>query len=232
MGRGTPTICARRLRCNHQTSLPHGPDALEQPDRQRAGHVAGPVHDLHGSRSRSRITEAVLARSHRSLQANLPAPGSGPLFIVMAMGSSRSGGGAACRHWEGGSRRQMRQSAKTTFIATKGSRAFLPCRAAFARSGSHLRGRDHRPPPGRDRFVLAEAECRAAGPAGPRLSAQRRDVRRAGRRVRAGAATAWRYVNETAELLAARAPKLRKAVRDVTKGRPRLRDRGRDADPR
>ena len=30
-----------------------------------------------------------------------------------------------------------------------------------------------------------------------------------------GAATAWRYVNETVDLLAARAPKLRKAVRDA-----------------
>ena len=32
-----------------------------------------------------------------------------------------------------------------------------------------------------------------------------------------GVATAWRYVNETVELLAARAPKLRTAVRDATK---------------
>ena len=32
-----------------------------------------------------------------------------------------------------------------------------------------------------------------------------------------GVATAWRYVNETTELLAARAPKLRKAVRDAKK---------------
>src|SRR5436190_17731477 len=30
-----------------------------------------------------------------------------------------------------------------------------------------------------------------------------------------GTATAWRYVNETVALLAARAPKLRKAVRDA-----------------
>jgi hypothetical protein len=30
-----------------------------------------------------------------------------------------------------------------------------------------------------------------------------------------GRTTAWRYVNETVELLAARAPKLRKAVRDA-----------------
>ena len=32
-----------------------------------------------------------------------------------------------------------------------------------------------------------------------------------------GTATAWRYVNETVSLLAARAPKLRKAVRDAQK---------------
>jgi Helix-turn-helix of DDE superfamily endonuclease/DDE superfamily endonuclease len=32
-----------------------------------------------------------------------------------------------------------------------------------------------------------------------------------------GTTTAWRYVNETIALLAARAPKLRKAVRDATK---------------
>jgi hypothetical protein len=32
-----------------------------------------------------------------------------------------------------------------------------------------------------------------------------------------GATTAWRYANETVELLAARAPKLRKAVRDAKK---------------
>ena len=32
-----------------------------------------------------------------------------------------------------------------------------------------------------------------------------------------GTATAWRYVNETVSLLAARAPKLRKAVRDAKK---------------
>jgi Helix-turn-helix of DDE superfamily endonuclease len=34
-----------------------------------------------------------------------------------------------------------------------------------------------------------------------------------------GTTTAWRYVNETVSLLAARAPKLRKAVRDAKKAR-------------
>src|SRR5246500_3108784 len=32
-----------------------------------------------------------------------------------------------------------------------------------------------------------------------------------------GTSTAWRYVNETVELLAARAPRLRQAVRDAAK---------------
>ena len=32
-----------------------------------------------------------------------------------------------------------------------------------------------------------------------------------------GRATAWRYVNETVELLAARAPKLRQAIRDAAR---------------
>ena len=32
----------------------------------------------------------------------------------------------------------MRQSTKTTFIATRGFRAFLPCRAAVVPPGSHL----------------------------------------------------------------------------------------------
>src|SRR6201984_38404 len=35
-----------------------------------------------------------------------------------------------------------------------------------------------------------------------------------------GTSTAWRYVNETVALLAARAPKLRKAIRDVQKAGP------------
>src|SRR5437773_10677306 len=34
-----------------------------------------------------------------------------------------------------------------------------------------------------------------------------------------GTTTAWRYVNETVDLLAARAPKLRTAVRDAVKAR-------------
>jgi hypothetical protein len=45
-----------------------------------------------------------------------------------------------------------------------------------------------------------------------------------------GTTTAWRYVDETVALLAARAPKLRQAVRDA-EGRLRLRRPGRHADP-
>ncbi len=45
-----------------------------------------------------------------------------------------------------------------------------------------------------------------------------------------GATTAWRYVEEVVALLAARAPKLRTAVRDA-KGRARLRGPGRHPHP-
>jgi hypothetical protein len=40
---------------------------------------------------------------------------------------------------------------------------------------------------------------------------------RVGKSLGVGTATAWRYVNETVELLAARVPKLRRAVRDTKK---------------
>ena len=46
-----------------------------------------------------------------------------------------------------------------------------------------------------------------------------------------GTATAWRYVEETVALLAARAPRLRKAARERGEGRARLPRPGRDADP-
>jgi hypothetical protein len=52
----------------------------------------------------------------------------------------------------------MRQSTKTTFIATRGFQAVLPCRAAVVVSDPHVCVRDHPPPPGVDRLVLAEAE--------------------------------------------------------------------------
>ena len=46
-----------------------------------------------------------------------------------------------------------------------------------------------------------------------------------------GRTTAWRYVNETVELLAARAPKLRAAVRDANRAGSRLRHPRRHAHP-
>ena len=46
-----------------------------------------------------------------------------------------------------------------------------------------------------------------------------------------GTTTAWRYVNKTVALLAARAPTLRTAVRAAGQGRVCLRRRGRDPDP-
>ena len=60
--------------------------------------------------------------------------------------------------------------------------------------------------------MLAQAQPRAASPAGAGLPAQRRDIRRAGAGFGIGTATAWRYVTETVALLAARSPKLGQAL--------------------
>ena len=49
------------------------------------------------------------------------------------------------------------------------------------------------------------------------LPAQRRDVASLAAGFGVGTATAWRYVEETVALLAARAPRLRKAVRDAAR---------------
>jgi hypothetical protein len=57
----------------------------------------------------------------------------------------------------------------------------------------------------------------AAGPARARLPEEGRYVRRGRDGFGVGRTTAWRYVNKTVDLLAARAPKLRAAVRDAKK---------------
>jgi hypothetical protein len=67
--------------------------------------------------------------------------------------------------------------------------------------------------------VLAEAELRAAGAPGPRLPAESETFADLAAGFGVGTTTAWRYVNETMELIAARAPKLRKAVRDAMRAR-------------
>ena len=110
----------------------------------------------------------------------------------------------------------MRQSTKTT-LTTRGFHAFLPCRAAVVIQDPQLRGRDHPPPPGPigsvwrklnpgQQALLVLPTCAKArrSPSWPPGSGS-------------ATATAWRYVNETVALLAARAPKLRKAVRDAKK---------------
>ena len=99
--------------------------------------------------------------------------------------------------------------------ATRGSRAFLLCRAAVVVADPELRGGDHPPAlkaigsrwrklnPGQEALLvlayLRKGETFAQLAAGFGI----------------GRTTAWRYVNETVELLAARAPKLRKAVSDA-----------------
>jgi DDE superfamily endonuclease/Helix-turn-helix of DDE superfamily endonuclease len=111
----------------------------------------------------------------------------------------------------------VRQSTKTSFTTTRGFHAFLPCRAAAVAQDPHLRFRDHPPAPRLDRLALAETELRPE--ALLVLVYLRKGDTFAG--VAAGfgvgTSTAWRYVNETVALLAARSPKLRKAVRDAKK---------------
>ena len=111
----------------------------------------------------------------------------------------------------------MRQSTKTTFIATRGFRAFY--RAALPLSRTTLTFvsgiiRRHRASigscwrklnPGRQALLvlarLRKGETFAELAAGFGV----------------GTATAWRYVTETVALLAARSPKLRQALRDASK---------------
>ena len=125
----------------------------------------------------------------------------------------------------------MRQSTKTTFIATRGSHAVLSCRAAVVVPDADLRRRPLR----RHRAAIG-SPWRKLNPARQALlvlvylrKGETFAELAAGFDV--GTTTAWRYVNETVDLLAARAPKLRTAVRDAVKGRVRLRRGGRHADP-
>ena len=63
-----------------------------------------------------------------------------------------------------------------------------------------------------DRLALAEAHSGPAGPAGAGLPAQGETFAELAAGFGAGTATAWRYVTETVALLAARSPKLRRAL--------------------
>jgi hypothetical protein len=65
--------------------------------------------------------------------------------------------------------------------------------------------------------VLAEAEPRAAGTPGPAYLRKGETFADLAAGFAVGTTTAWRYVNETVTLLAARAPKLRTVVRDTKK---------------
>jgi hypothetical protein len=65
-------------------------------------------------------------------------------------------------------------------------------------SGPALTPLDHPPPPEACRLTAAQAQPGSAGPTGAGLPAQRRNVRRAGGRIRMDTSTAWRYVNEKA----------------------------------
>jgi hypothetical protein len=60
--------------------------------------------------------------------------------------------------------------------------------------------------------MLAQAQPGAAGPAGPGLPAQGRDARSLAAGFGTGTATAWRYARQTVALLAARSPRLHRAL--------------------
>ena len=96
-------------------------------------------------------------------------------------------------------------------LPPRGSDAFLPCRAAVVPPDPGLHRRDHPPPPPTDRFVLAQAEAWAAGPAGAGLPAQGETFAELAAGFGVGTATAWRYVTETVALLAARSHRLGQA---------------------
>ncbi len=111
----------------------------------------------------------------------------------------------------------MRQSTKTTFIATKGFCALLPYRAAIVapdltfvsgiirRYRKSIGSRWRKLNPGQQALLvlayLRKGETFAELTAGAGVDTT----------------TAWRYVEETVALLATRAPKLRTAVRDAKK---------------
>ena len=110
----------------------------------------------------------------------------------------------------------MRQSTKTTLI-TRGFRAFLPCRLPLScKTLNYVAGivRRYRASIGSARRKLNPGQQALLVLAYLRKGETFADLA-AGFGV--GTATAWRYVNETVALLAARAPKLRKAVRDAGK---------------
>ena len=78
----------------------------------------------------------------------------------------------------------MKRSTKIRIRHQGAPMLFYPAALPLSVPDPHLRRRDHPPSPQEDRVVLAQAQPRAAGPAGAGLPAQRRDIRRAGRRVR------------------------------------------------
>lgn len=62
---------------------------------------------------------------------------------------------------------------------------------------------------------MAEAEPRPGSPARADLPRKGEKFAELAAGVGVGVTTAWRYMNETVDLLAARAPKLRRAPRDA-----------------
>jgi hypothetical protein len=99
------------------------------------------------------------------------------------------------------------------FVCPGAPDAFLPCCFAVVALDAGLSGRGGPPAPQEDRFVLAQAEPRPAGALLVLVHLRKGEIfagLAAGFGV--GTTTAWRYVQETVTLLAARAPRLDAAL--------------------
>ena len=103
-----------------------------------------------------------------------------------------------------------------SFIHPRASSAVLPCRAASVIQDAQLHSGDHPPAPGGDRLAVAELQPRPAGPPRPGLLRKGETFALLAAGFAVSTTTAWWYVNETVDLLAAHAPKLRQAIRDAS----------------
>ncbi len=98
------------------------------------------------------------------------------------------------------------------YLLPRGSGAFLPCCAAGVFPDPDLHRGSHPPSPGAHRLTLAQAQPGPAGPAGAGLPAKGETFAELAAGFGVGTATAWLYASETVALLAARSPKLHRAL--------------------
>ncbi len=109
----------------------------------------------------------------------------------------------------------MKRSTKIRIVRRGAPDAFLPCHAGVVPPDPGLHRRDHPPPPQADR--LPWRKLSPGQQALLVLAYLRETFAELAAGFGVGTATAWRYVTETVALLAARSPKLRRALRDASK---------------